>query len=610
MSNMIPEDKILEVKNSADILEIISETVILKKAGTNHVGLCPFHSEKTPSFMVNPQKQIFKCFGCNEGGNVFSFLMKKNGLSFPEAVRLLAGRYGVTMPSAEMTPAQKVKYREIETLVSTNELALSFFRHQLTQASSGRKAMEYLEKRGFSRQTIDRYSLGFAPEGWDHLASFMRQKKVSPALVQKAGLIIEKDSHRYYDRFRERIIFPIFSMSRQVLGFGGRIISNRKNQAKYLNSPETPLYHKKKSLYGIHAARDKARETDIIYVVEGYFDLLALHQHGILNAVATLGTALTPEHVDILKGCATRICLVYDSDQAGLKAAERGLSIFQQKGMAASVIVLPAGQDPDSFIFQYGAEAFHSLAQKAMSAILFLIHTSIDRHGLSIEGKLRVVDELSPTLSGIDDIVARAVYVKELSEKTGIDEGAINKKIAAYRRMPARPGRPHPPPDPLKVSSAQKPVWPDIRGDTWRMERHMITMVLQFPESIDEFRKQGIFDYLENKTLRHIGEMVMNCDQKDGSLAATIIAKSSDGYIRKIVADLAMGEENSWVMDGCIQFMNQFKAIKKRTRTSLSQRIKMAEADKDDALLESLLKEKNLHLVSMKKKQYIAGPRQ
>ena len=607
MSNMIPEDKILEVKNSADILEIISETVILKKAGANHVGLCPFHAEKTPSFMVNPQKQIFKCFGCNEGGNVFSFLMKKNGVSFPEAVRLLAHRYGVALPSTEMTPAQKKKYQEREALFSTNQLALSFYRHQLTAEPSGRKAMAYLEKRGFSRQTIDQYNLGFAPEGWDRLASFMKQKKVSPVWVKKVGLIIEKDNNRHYDRFRDRVIFPIFSMNRQVLGFGGRILSDQKNQAKYLNSPETPIYHKKKSLYGIHAARDKSRETDIIYVVEGYFDLLALHQHGILNAVATLGTALTPEHVDLLKGCATRICLVYDSDQAGLKAAERGLAIFQQKGVAASVIVLPTGQDPDSFIFQYGAEAFHALAQKAMSAILFLIHTSINRYGLSIEGKLRVVDELSPILSGIDDIVARTVYVKELSEKTGIDEGAINKKIAAYRKMPAPTGRPHPLPSGIKAPLVQKPVWPDINGDAWRMERHMIAMVLQFPESIDEFRKQGILDYLENKTLSHIGEMVLNCDRSDSSLAATIMTKSSDDYIQKTIADLSMGEENSWVMDGCLQLMNQFKTIKKRMRTSLSQRIKMAEAVKDDALLESLLKEKNLHLVSMKKKQYIAG---
>jgi len=605
---MIAEDKILEIKNSSDILEIISEFVILKQAGKNHIGLCPFHTEKTPSFTVNPEKQIYKCFGCGEGGNVFTFLMKKNGVTFPEVLRSLGKRYGIDLPSPEMTPGQKRKYQEKEHYLNINQLALAFFRQQLFDKTHGPRGMGYLEKRGFTRATIDHFEIGYVPDGWDNLVNFFFKKKVPHIHAGKAGLIISKENNRFYDRFRDRIIFPIHNMNRQVIAFGGRLISDSKSQPKYLNSPETPLYHKKTSLYGIDKARAKCRETQTVFIVEGYFDLLALYQHGIENTVATLGTSLTEQHVKILKGIATTIYLVYDSDQAGIKAAERGLSIFHNEGIDAKVIVLPSGQDPDSFIFAQGPEKFRLFAKNALSAILFLIDTSVKRHGLSIEGKLRIVQDVAPLLAEIKDIVARSLYIRELSERIGIDESAINEKIVGIQRN-SRPVSPGFGSDREPIAKPYETEFKDIKSEQWRMERQMISMVLQFPEIINEFRENDLIDYFENKTLRHIGQLILENDNKNAQTASDLISIIESDPLKKIIADLAMGEEGSWVKEGCLQLINQFLTIKKRAKASLSQRIKMAEALNDDSLLESLLKEKNLHLASMKKKQYIAGQR-
>ena len=292
----IPEEKINEIKNAADIVDVVSESVVLKKAGRNHVGLCPFHSEKTPSFTVSYEKQIFYCFGCGTGGNVFAFLMKKEGHSFPEAVKYIAGKYGVHIPYDAMTPEQKQKISEKENLLSVNKQAMIFFSKCLIESNVGEKARDYLRKREISEDTVRGYYLGYAPEGWNTLFNYMtKNNKHSPLLLEKAGLIIKKNGLAgFYDRFRDRIIFPIFDVNSQVIGFGGRVMDD--SLPKYLNSPETVVFNKSRSLYGLNAAKSECRITETVYIVEGYFDLLALHQHGIKNCVATLGTAITPEH--------------------------------------------------------------------------------------------------------------------------------------------------------------------------------------------------------------------------------------------------------------------------------------------------------------------------
>ena len=301
MAFFIPEEKILEIKNSVDIVDFISDAVLLKKMGRNYLGLCPFHSEKTPSFTVSPEKQIFYCFGCGTGGNIFSFLMKREGLSFPEAAKMLAKRYGIDIPIKAMSPAQKKQFSEKELLISVNQDAMNFFRNCLHDSIIGKKAMAYLGNRGITKEVVNKFDLGYAPPGWDNLIKYFSNQRLSIDLLANAGLIVpRKNNGGFYDRFRERIIFPIFDINAQVIGFGGRVMD--ASLPKYINSPETPVYNKSQSLYGLHFAKGESRKNNSVYIVEGYFDLLSLNQHGIHNVVAILGTALSPEHVRILKG--------------------------------------------------------------------------------------------------------------------------------------------------------------------------------------------------------------------------------------------------------------------------------------------------------------------
>jgi DNA primase len=375
----IPDEKIVAIKNASDIVDIVSEVVSLRRAGRNFLGLCPFHAEKTPSFTVSPDKQIFYCFGCGAGGNVFSFLMKNGGLTFPEAARALAGRYGIDLPTRKMSSYEKKKLTERETILTLNAEAMSFYHDCLLSGDRGKQAVGYLLKRGMTKKTIDEFKLGFAPDGWDHLVRHFRSQRKPVETALQAGLIVpRKKGEGYYDRFRNRIIFPIFNRQNQPVGFGGRVMDDAL--PKYLNSPETPVYNKSRSLYGLNKARQKCREARTVYVVEGYFDQLSMHQFGIENTLATLGTSLTADHVQILKGFVGeggKAVLVYDSDQAGIKAAQRSVAVFQKGLLEARIMVLPRGHDPDSFIMAHGPADFFKESEKAMGVIA--IHDGI-RH--------------------------------------------------------------------------------------------------------------------------------------------------------------------------------------------------------------------------------------
>ena len=307
----IPEEKISEVLNASDIVDVISESVILKKAGTNYFGLCPFHSEKTPSFSVNPGKQIFHCFGCSAGGNALSYLMKYHGISFPEAVKMAARKYNIEIENATLSPWIKKEFELKEGLFRINQAVMGYFHDFLKESHKAEAARAYLKKRGISEEIIQEFRLGYSPEGWDTIVNLFRKHKVSNKNAVQSGLILErKQKDGFYDRFRNRIIFPIFDINMQTAGFGGRVMDD--GMPKYLNSPETPVYFKSRILYGLHAAKQFCRQEGFVYIVEGYFDFLSLYQHGIKNAVASLGTALTSDHVRILKGYAARMVLVFE----------------------------------------------------------------------------------------------------------------------------------------------------------------------------------------------------------------------------------------------------------------------------------------------------------
>jgi DNA primase len=591
----IPRDKVAEIKNSVDILEIVSETVILKKAGKNYQGLCPFHAEKTPSFTVNPGKQIFYCFGCGEGGDVLGYLMKREGLSFPEALRSVAKRGGVEVPAAELSPAEKHRLGERERLFSLNGLVMQYFEDKL-RSDAGRDARAYLKRRSLSQETIERFHIGFAPEGWDLLARFLLSKRVPAALGEKAGLVRpRKQQSGHYDIFRNRIMFPIWDSGSRVIGFGGRVMDDAL--PKYLNSPETPVYNKRGSLYGLHFARTESRAAEAIHVVEGYMDLLALHQNGICNAVATLGTSLSREHVRILKGLIGKtghVILVFDSDNAGIKAAERSVEVFSKEFVDARVLVLPKGHDPDSFLVEFGADAFREAATGALSIVPFLITTAVRRHGLSTEGKVRVVSELAGTLAAVDDGIARSLHIRELAERIGVDEAAIMERVRAA-------GSDHS--GVMGPSAAGGGGSQEKRGNPRgavrsvtdsRMERRIIAMMFQFSDILPRVKEEGVLDLFEDELLRRIGERILETTPGEGgggSTAADVISSLGDADLERTAASLAIGED-PWDRAGCEKFIRQFVGNRRGNDRKLLQRIRTAEKAGDYELVMRLLKEK------------------
>jgi len=576
--NYIPENIVSEIRNATDIVDIVSDMVILKKAGKNYQGLCPFHSEKTPSFSVSPEKQIFYCFGCGAGGNAFSFLMKHEGMSFPEAVRTLARRVGIEVPTRDLTPEEKRRFSERDALLEVNRRAMAYFQHMLWKSRAGEPGRAYLERRGITQAVADAFGLGYAPKGWDHLIRSFAKKKTDPALLEKAGLTVPRKSGRgFIDRFRDRIMFPIRDIRQQVVGFGGRVMD--EGMPKYLNSPETPVFSKSRTLYGVDTARAKARETGQMYLVEGYIDVISLYQAGITNTVATLGTALTREHVRLLKGHAGEATLVFDSDQAGVRAAARSVDIFRKENMDARILVLPEGHDPDTYILEFGAEAFQGAAQKARSVMDFMMEDAVKRHGLSIEGKVRVISELTGPLGVIEDPVARSLYVRRLAERMGVDEAMIMDKV---RAVPA--GRQESRPRPEQTPAS-------FQGRRMRLEKKLVMMMLQFPEILPDVAKREVIDRFEDPSLKSIGHNLVNRyrDYRDGRTSDLI--DSVDEAHRAVAANLAItGEE--WTRKGCLNLIAQFETGRKGGSQDLLQRIEAASRDNDQALLMKLLKEK------------------
>ena len=588
MAAYIPDDKIEAIKNASDIVDIVSEVVSLRRAGRNLLGLCPFHAEKTPSFTVSPDKQIFHCFGCGVGGNVFTFLMKQGGLSFPEAARALARRYGIDLPTRDLSPSEKKKLTERETILTLIDESMAFYRERLLSGREGQPAMGYLLKRGMTRKTIDDYRLGFAPDGWDHLTRHLHSRKRPAAMAAQAGLIVpRKKGEGYYDRFRNRIVFPIFNAQNQAIGFGGRVMDDAL--PKYLNSPETPVYNKSRSLYGLNTARQKCRETGTVYVVEGYFDLLSMHQVGITNTVATLGTSLTADHVRILRGFVGEggnAVLVYDSDQAGIKAAQRSVAVFQKGDLEARILVLPEGHDPDSFIMEQGPDDFLKAAGGAMAMFSFMTESAVDRYGMSVQGKVHIVNDLRPAIVAIGDPVARSLRIKHLAERIGVEESVILDKIRRWKPAPARPAWANAGGEPdLKKKS------PPVRGETYLLEQRLVAMMLQFPEMIADIQRKRLIDHFTDPVLTEIGKEILDHFNQNGSDIASLISRWEDSEKRAVATRLSINDEQ-WGKQGCMALIRQFENSIRRRDKALLKRIEAAERSGDEDLLAQLLREK------------------
>ena len=526
----IPEDILQQIRESADIRQIIQEYVPLKKRGRNWVGLCPFHPDSDPSFSVNEDKQIFYCFGCGEGGNVFKFLMKIQGLSFVEAARHLAQRLSIEIPERPVSKLRKKQLQEKDALVEINEIASEFYSGLLSGSRTGLDAKAYLEKRGLSEKTIKTFSIGWAEDSWDSLITHLKEKNMSLELAEKAGLIIKRNNAPgWYDRFRGRIIFPIHDHTGRIVAFGGRIIQggNARELPKYINSPESPVYHKGRILYGLFQNKSAIRKAGNGIIVEGYMDVVSLWQFGIHEAVGTLGTALTENHARRLKGITKDWVLLFDADEAGLKAASRALPICYKFNLRPRVLCLPPGEDPDSFVRKEGAQGLRGLMEQAPSGIDFLIKQGRERFGTSTEGIARLVDTVLESISQISDPVRKSLLIGHISQKIGIREESLWQRLKLDEEKFSSPAsRAHS----LGTAGEQneKQVKALFRISN-RAEEKLIGFLLSYPQYIGEFLDEGMDIWLSDRGLIELWESMVNLYNMAGKCDLSSLCSRLEG---------------------------------------------------------------------------------
>ncbi len=426
---MVPMDQKEEVKSKADIVEVISSYIPLKRAGRNFSGLCPFHGEKTPSFMVSGDRQVFKCFGCGEGGDVFTFLEKIEGYDFREALTELAKRVGVTLTSFKPSEQSHLK----DKILAVNEIAERFYSYILLKHKKGEPARQYLKERGISEDVWKKYGLGFAPEGWENAISFLKKRNFGDADVAASGLVVARErtnEKSYYDRFRNRLIFPIRDVRGITLGFSGRLIDSRNGrEPKYLNSPETEVFHKGSMLFGLDIARDEIRSTNETLLVEGEFDALSAHQIGILNVVASKGTALTEKQIATLARLSENVALCFDTDLAGDKASRRGIELMDMAGLTVKVVKLGKFKDPDEFC-QKDAAGFSRAVLAASNIYDYFLESTTKRYdGSTADGQKKIGREILPILSKITDDLVRAHYVGKLAKVLDLDISLVSEAV-------------------------------------------------------------------------------------------------------------------------------------------------------------------------------------
>jgi DNA primase len=441
-----------------DIVDVVGDYVRLKKRGSNFVGLCPFHGEKTPSFNVNPGLNIYKCFGCGVGGDVFNFVSEIEHLSFPETVRLLADRVGVLIPE-QTEPSEEAS--EAESVYHALRFAARFFFERLTQSESGQVARTYLNGRGFTAETVKTFGIGYAEAGWDNLLGAGVREKIDEQILEKAGLVISrKEGDGYYDRYRGRIIFPIVSHVGKVLGFGGRVL-DPEDEPRYINSPETIVYNKSRVLYGLFHARQEIRKREEAILVEGYTDVVSLHQSGVGNAVATCGTSLTQDQIHLLSRYAKVVVLLYDADSAGIRAAFKAIDLILGSGMAPYAVSLPENEDPDSFARKVGPEAFRDyLEEQRQDFVHFILRHSRERGKMETpEGQATVQRAILKSLAKIPDPLVQESYLKLASSAMDIPDMQLRSIMKKYGRSSA--GRP--PSRPRTASRLPDPGIPEGR---------------------------------------------------------------------------------------------------------------------------------------------------
>jgi len=543
-----------EIKSKIDIVEFISDYVHLKKSGQNYKGLCPFHSEKTPSFMVSQAKQIFHCFGCGVGGDVVSFFMKHEHLTFPEATRYMAKKAGITI--TELRVDKEISEKR-ERILQINEEAVKFFMKDLNNSP---KALAYLKGREINAESLEKFCLGHASDERDSLFRHMKKVGYPDSALKEAGLIVI-DGTGYRDAFRRRIIFPIFNLKDDVIAFGGRVMDD--SLPKYINSPETEVFKKGETLFAINLAKDEIRKKDYAIIVEGYLDAILCHQYGFRNTVAPLGTALTSRHLRKLKLLTKKVVLVFDSDQAGIAAARRSLAILCEDDFKAKVLLLPEGEDPDSFLRKNGSRAFKQLFSHAMSMTEFLMNTS--------QGdKIDIVKESLSNIALMKDMIIADELLGELADRSRIHESVLRSELEKIRKKSVLHGA-----EGLKTG----------KKVANREEYLLLSAVLAFPEKAGSVLSKLNLDDLSDKTIRSVFYKIK---MLSGDLNMDSLLNMADEIERTLITEFSIKpgfdlEHVDRNIDDCLQTLQQ---------KQFEERKNLAEESGDVTLMDSLLKEK------------------
>ncbi len=544
----IPESKIEEVRRSSDVVDVISSYVKLKKRGKNYIGLCPFHTEKTPSFNVSPDRQMFHCFGCGVGGNAITFVMEYEKVSFVEAVRTLADRAGISLPQEGVEDKEKVT--ESENLYAVCRAAARFFHENMTTTVEGQLALEYFRHRGFSEETIRSFGLGYSMNAWDTLLKFAEREKLELEMLEKAGLLIKReDSSGYYDRFRGRAMFPIFAVTGRVIGFGARKLrEDDPLPGKYINSPETPIYVKSRSLYGISHAKEAIREKEYAILVEGYADLISVYQAGIKNIVASSGTALTEEQIELISRYAKKVTLVYDADSAGSKATMRGVDLIIEQGLDVRIAALPEGDDPDSFVKKNGGEAFQKLLDDAVSfldfkARLFQAQGMLD----TPEGQAQSVRSIVDTIAKMKDELKRSFYIKSVSERYGIYESTLYReleKLLGKERTREKFERQRESQSQTLNSEPETQQTPSHRNDIPTAERDLLGLMLEHGNEMVGyvFTHVKLEHFMNPLVLKVLALIIPHLEKSEVWDANSLIDETDDVELRRFIADITFNK--------------------------------------------------------------------
>lgn len=585
------------VKQAVDITDVIGQVVPLRRSGNRYVGLCPFHQEKTPSFHVDSENQFYHCFGCGTGGDVLSFVMKQQNLSFLEAIKYLADRYHIVLPESDDTlpksaAADEASKKEREQLYHVLELAEDFFYRQLHHSRPGKIARDYIQRRGLPPAVVEKERLGYAPDEWNGLLQDFNNSGISPELGIKTGLLVRSSKDRIYDRFRNRLIFPIRDERSKVVAFGGRSLSEETdksngksaatsfNEPKYLNSPETPVYHKGRMLYQLARAREECRHIRQVILVEGYMDLLAFHAQGFYRVVATLGTALTVQQVRLLRRMCDEVVLAYDADDAGEKAMLRGLPLFLQEQLAVSCLHFPDGMDPDDFLRSSGLDALETLLRQREDLGVYAIRKKLASWDGSISAKPKVLSDLKPILDDVRQLVVRSEYVRLISESLSLSESAVIKQFQMGSGQ-------------ARKSFAPRAKLPSFLAQAQSLEESVVRAMIKYPALIEEVRTSDAVGNFHSPQLKTITEILLRVARPpyDDFKAAVVYDVLQDDELKDLFTHFLL--ESRELTGAQIHMEDWLKALceraPKKVRTDLREALRQAELEGDTIQVRELL---------------------